>query len=401
MLTACGYQGEVGDSQPLPSEVRYGTPESNWTDACAGDFNPEVDYFPDKAAPDYADYFEVSYHGHYKVVRTESPSSAGGALRSDKMVLVQCGTPAPPLEGELQDAVVIEVPAQTAAANEDGNVIAVVELGLEDRIVAMGGAGVFYEPLRRRHQAGEIVSIGYSFHQKANMEPLAALRPGAIFLLVPSLEWAGGFERMRAVGLNAVPTFAVYEPTYLGNAEWIKFTSLFFNAESKANEVFQTVVERTERWTNVVEGADRPLAVWAEMAEPGFWNVLRNSRESEFLRSAGARLVWNALGDERTTRLSDEAFLELASEADFWITGDQTDERWNPAVANRIRAYRTGRVYHHHKRAVPEAAAYDWYETPVVRPDLVLEDLASIFHSDRVPDHEPLFFARFPLEANP
>ena len=385
----------------VPREFRYGQPDSNWTDACAGDYDPAFDYFPDKVAPQQASYFEVSYHGNYKIVRVRLPASSGRAISSDTMVLLQCGTPAPPLEGEIEGATLIEIPAMKAAANEDGNVTSMVELGFEDRIVAMGGGGVYYEPLRRRHEAGEIVSIGYSFHQKANIEPLAAIRPDAIFLLVPSLEWASGFDRMRSLGLNAVPTFAVYEPTFLGNAEWIKFSSMFFNAEAKANQIFQTVVDRCQRWTATVEKEGRPLTVWAEMAEPGFWSVHHNSRESEFLRASGASLVWNSLGEERVSRLSDEAFLDLAGEADYWITGDQTDERWNPAVAKRIRAYRTGRVYHHHKRAVPEAAAYDWYETPVVRPDLVLQDLVSILHPKLAPDHEPLFFTPFPLDSKP
>jgi iron complex transport system substrate-binding protein len=396
-LAGCGYQGEnAAERAALPAALFSGTPQSNLTDACISDFDPTVDYFPDKTAPRFAEHFEVSYHGHYKLVETSLPAVHGRDLSSDKMALVQCGAPAPELTGALEGAAVIQIPAMTVAANEDGNVIAIVELGLEDRIVAMGGGGVYHEPLRKRHEAGEIVSIGYSFHQSANMEPLVALRPGAIFLLVPSLQWATGFERMRRLGLNAIPTFARDEPSYLGNAEWIKFSSLFFNTEAKANDVFDGVVARSERWSEATADRERPLAVWAEIAEPGFWNVHHNSRESEFLQGSGARLIWDRLGPERVTRMSDETLIELAGEADFWITGDQTAQRWNPAVANRIKAYRSGHVYHHHKRAVAESDAYDWYETPAVRPDLVLRDLVSLFHPDLEPEHEPLFFAPLP-----
>lgn len=396
-LAGCGYQGEnAAERAALPTALFSGAPPSNLTEACISDFDPAVDYFPDKTDPRFAKYFQVSYHGHYKVVEANLPAVHGRDLSSDKVALVQCGAPAPELTGALEGAAVIEVPAMTAAANEDGNVIAIVELGLEDRIVAMGGGGVYHEALRKRHEAHEIVSIGYSFHQSANMEALVALRPGAIFLLVPSLEWATGFERMRSLSLNAVPTFARDEPSYLGNAEWIKFSSLFFNSEAKANAVFDGVVARSERWLQATADRERPLAVWAEIAEPGFWNVHHNSRESEFLQGSGARLIWDRLGPERVVRMSDETLIELAGEADFWITGDQTDQRWNPAVAARIKAYRSGQVYHHHRRAVAEADAYDWYETPVVRPDLVLQDLVSLFHPDLEPNHDPLFFAPLP-----
>ncbi|MBK9168394.1 MAG: ABC transporter substrate-binding protein [Bryobacterales bacterium] len=397
LLAGCGYQGESAAGRAaLPTASYSGPPPSNLIDACISNFDPAVDYFPDKTAPRFARYFKVSYHGHYKLVEASLPAVHGRDLSSDKMALVQCGAPAPELTGVLEGAAVIEVPAMTAAANEDGNVIAVVELGLEDRIVAMGGGGVYHEPLRRRHEAGEIVSIGYSFHQSANIEPLVALRPGAIFLLVPSLQWATGFERMRRLGLNAIPTFARDEPSYLGNAEWIKFSSLFFNTEAKANEVFDRVAARSEHWSQATAGRERPLAVWAEIAEPGFWNVLHKSRESEFLQGSGARLIWDRLGPERVIRMSDETLIQLAADADFWITGDQTSQRWNPAVTSRIKAYRSGQVYHHHKRAIAKADAYDWYETPVVRPDLVLRDLVSLFHPELEPDHESLFFEALP-----
>ena len=63
-------------------------------------------------------------------------------------------------------------------------------------------------------------------------------------------------------------------------------------------------------------------------------------------------------------------------------------------------AFRTGSVYHIHKRAVPEHDAYDWYETALVRPDLVLQDLVSLLHPHLVPDHA-LFFLQQIREAQP
>lgn len=36
------------------------------TEACVADYDPEVDYFPDKVVLGYAERFQVSYYGHYK-----------------------------------------------------------------------------------------------------------------------------------------------------------------------------------------------------------------------------------------------------------------------------------------------------------------------------------------------
>ena len=64
-------------------------------------YNDEgIDYFPDKVDVQYANHFSVSYHGHYKIVRTHADVKAWQSddppeYIEDVVVLVQAGTPRP------------------------------------------------------------------------------------------------------------------------------------------------------------------------------------------------------------------------------------------------------------------------------------------------------------------
>src|SRR4051812_39452116 len=75
-------------SNPASSNLRKG---------CIDRFDPAADYFPDKIAIEDAVHFSVTYRGSYKVV---SVRAAAPDAQAERYVLVQCGAPAPKLEGE-------------------------------------------------------------------------------------------------------------------------------------------------------------------------------------------------------------------------------------------------------------------------------------------------------------
>src|SRR5260221_8329569 len=80
----------------------------NLTSACVERFDPATDYFPDKAVVEDAAHFSVEYRRSYKVVTVKESYPGGPA---ERYVLVQCGTPAPKLEGPLADTEGVSVAA--------------------------------------------------------------------------------------------------------------------------------------------------------------------------------------------------------------------------------------------------------------------------------------------------
>ena len=42
-------------------------------EACIADYDPQVDYFPEKVEPRYSQGWDVEYHNNYKVVDVTTP----------------------------------------------------------------------------------------------------------------------------------------------------------------------------------------------------------------------------------------------------------------------------------------------------------------------------------------
>lgn len=91
----------------------------------------------------------------------------------------------------------------------------------------------------------------------------------------------------------------------------------------------------------------------------------------------------------------EEAYL-LASQADMWLhvgTANTLDELKAacPKFAD-TRCFRNGDIYNNNARTNP-AGGNDYWESGVVRPDLVLRDLVKIFHPELV-EEEFVYYKR-------
>lgn len=346
----------------------------------------------------HAQNFSVSYHEGYKVVDLHFESEGRNMQFHQRLVLVQRGEKAPTKTGALKDAWFIDIPLSTMAANHDGEIIRVKSLGLIDHIAGMGGGDIFDDELRSRWEQKQITSIGYSFHSVP--EPELLMSSGAELLILHTYDNKGltGMNKLRQLGINAIPNFAWAEQSFLGKAEWIKFSALFFNKEDEANELFDSIRQRCESLIDRVSQVSRKNTfLLYHPSDKADWKAHRNDFYASYLQAISNNILQDN-GPTHSVGINNEQLLALASEADFWIVNSTSDERWPPAsYLNNFKSYRAGNVYHYQKRTNYEHNAYDWYETPEVRPDLVLEDLVAIFYPELLPDHEPIFFEKVKL----
>ena len=130
----------------------------NLTAACVEDFDPTVDYFPNKVELTDAAGFEVEYFNNYKVVRTLTPYP--GAPEPFEYVLVQCGTPAP--DG-YAGAQMVEVPVDSFVALSTTQLPHLKDLGHLDSLVGMDTYG--YQSVNTPEavamiEAGEVIEVG-------------------------------------------------------------------------------------------------------------------------------------------------------------------------------------------------------------------------------------------------
>jgi len=88
---------------------------------------------------------------------------------------------------------------------------------------------------------------------------------------------------------------------------------------------------------------------------------------------------------------------ERGRDAQYWInTGTWTSLEQARRSAPRMidfRSLQTGKLYNRDKR-VGEHGGNDYWESGVMKPDVVLADLIRIFHPHLLPNHELYFYRK-------
>ena len=107
----------------------------------------------------YAETFSVVERDGYRIVDIEASvvtwgGAAGGPPQRARLVLVPKGLEPPTLTGDLAAATLIRTPVQRIAVNDQPHEAMLRALGVEDRIVAVGGHNSYDDDLRRRGPVG-------------------------------------------------------------------------------------------------------------------------------------------------------------------------------------------------------------------------------------------------------
>ncbi len=394
MLTIALLLG--GLSTTAPHSTLAQTPV-NLTDACVETFDSETDYFPDKAVFNYAESLTVEYFNNYKVVTVTQPWP--GADTSFEYVLVQCGTPAP---DNYDDALIIEVPVQSTITMSTTYLPHLVRLGVLDTLIGVDIATFASTPeVVELAEAGQLIETGGG--STLNIELVLDAEPELV------LAYGSGFADFDAhpvlleAGIPTALSADFTETTPLGRAEWIKHTALFFNQEATANELFDGIAQTYEELAaNLVTLADdeRPIVLTNAIFGDS-WSVSGGqSYAGNFIYDAGGRLalenIEGVAESSGTVTLDLEIVFFEGFEADFWLANTfgvfsladllGQDERYADFLA-----VAAGNVYSNIGRIGPNGG-YDYYETGVIEPHIILADLIHIFHPDLLPDHELVYY---------
>jgi iron complex transport system substrate-binding protein len=364
---------------------------------CVEEYDPNVDYFPDKVTVDYAEGFTVEYFANYKVIDVLAPWP--GAEDAFQYVLVQCGTPAP--EG-YDDAQVVEVPIDSTITLTTTQLPHMVELGVLDALVGVDTImWTNTAEVIEKYDAGELAEVGNG--AEINVEMVLDAEPDIVMASGSGLPDYDAHPVLLEAGIPVALNAEWVEELPLGRAEWIKFTAAFFNAEAAANAVFDEVAANYEAIAALT--ADIPLEgrprVFANTPWEGTWYVPGGSSYgARFLADAGANYLWADDDSATSLYLDFETVFVEAADADFWInTGSfnslnemlADDERFVSFIA-----FQNDRVYNNNAR-VNESGGSDYWESGTMRPDLILADLVKIFYPELVPEHEFVYYQQLKL----
>ncbi len=313
--------------------------------------------------------------------------SAGGPPQRARLVLVPKGFEPPPLTGDLAGASVIETPVQRIAVNDQPHEAMLRALGVEDRIVAVGGHNSYDDGLRGKARSGEIQQIGYGWHMPPTLDALVAARPEVLVARMADLTHTQHMERVESLGIPVVPTFIDAEPHYMGRVAWVVLMGLLTGKESEAEAFVEEVARGVDRLKAIAGEQPRRSVLWAWYRSAGNrWAVTQRNADAALIRDANAELVLGAEDDPELDVFSDlstERLLRDATDADCWMIRDPLSSVFDDrTVLSRFKAYQEDCVFWEPGKRHPTADSWELWEMGAIRPDWHLADIVKMVHPE-------------------
>ncbi len=402
LLAACGpATTPTPTATPVPTATATAVPTAtatpfvpvhNLTDSCVpeGQYDPNVDYFPEKVKITHAENLSVEYHNHYKVVTIATPWP--GATEPIRYALVQCGTPAP--EGFTPETI-IEVPVRTIVTLSTTYLPFLDELGLLDRLVAVDDTTYVSNPKVLQMAAeGKLATLGYG--AGINVEKALELKPDLIMAYGSGAPEYDAHPVLIKAGLKVAINAEWMDTSPLGRAEWGKYIALFFNKEAEAEALFAKTVQKYTELSKLAASVTERPTVFANTPYQGTWYMPGGrSYVATFFKDAGANYLWADDTSSGSLSLSFEAVFERAKEADYWLNigfyATLNDLKAADPRFAEFAAFQKGNVWNNDAKVTPQGGN-DYFETAVAHPELVLADLIKIFHPELLPDHTLIYY---------
>ena len=363
---------------------------------CVRGYRKTIDYFPVKAKLVAAKNLTITYARNYKVATILKPFP--GAPKPATYVLVQCGTPVPKLVGELAGATVIKVPITSAAIMSTTVAPAFDALGVADRIVGVDDPNNYSTAsVVERVKNGKAKTVGNN--SKANLELLASLKPSVVVASSSGDDTADGFTKMREVGLNIVYEGSWLEEDALGRSEWVKLIGALTNTEQRAETQFAGwLAHYRDLAAKAAATTARPKVISGSMYQGTWYMPGGKSYVAQLLHDAGASYPWSTDTSTGSLPLDFEAVLAKGQDAAVWVNAGylwadlDAATKEDPRYA-KLAAFASGEVYGNDLR-VNATGGNDFYETAVLRPDQVLEDLIAILHPEISTGYQQRYYRR-------
>lgn len=290
---------------------------ANFTNQCVSNFDPSVDYFPEKTAFSESAQLAVSYHGHYKRLLIRPATSPSDVI---EILLVQCGTPQP--KGGISAApIIVQVPTRRIATATRAMLSAADRLDIVNRFVGVNDTrGITVESFARRASEGLLVNM--SGHAHGNIEPLMAIMPDVYFTFYSAYPQFNIHPKLVELGARALPFADGLEATPLGRAEWLKVLALVTNTESRGNRLFGDIASRYRDVQRLIPtDAGSPLVVAGTASQRGVMELFGGANHrAAMIDHAGGR--YGLSGDRFPGSwlvTSFERVYAAGADADKWI----------------------------------------------------------------------------------
>ncbi|MDR2361896.1 MAG: ABC transporter substrate-binding protein [Prevotellaceae bacterium] len=289
----------------------------------------------------------------------------------------------------------IPIPVRRAVCLSTTHIAFIDYLGQTSTIVGVSGAGYVSNPqVRERVASGLAHDVGYE--DLLSYETIVALQPDVLFAYGVNGEMKAVTDKLNDMGVRVVYLADYLEENALGKAEYMVAVAAFYCLEHEAAGAFEQIAEAYE----TLAGQGRAAAVRPHVIMNAPWRDTwympgEDNYMTRLLLDAGAQPI-GVRGGRDSKPVSLEAAYAYALQADYWLHPNalrslqelrEVDNRFVrvPAIINR-------KVYNNTRRSTPGGGS-DFWESGVVHPQVILQDLQHLFHPEWSPaGYDPVYY---------
>ena len=309
--------------------------------------------------------------------------------------LVPCDSALP--EG-ISEGQVIRVPVRRMICMSTTHLAMIRALDATDLIVGISGPSLVYDSLLlERISNGRIRDVGYE--NNLNRELVISLEPDLLMAYGIADPSSGSNARLTDSGVKVFYNADYLEQHPLAGCQWLRLFGLLTGRECMADSIVSFVTGRYLDLAGKVRTmtTDRPGVLLGAPWEDVWYISPGNSYIGQLIDDAGGDYIFSDMVAPNSVPLSVESVFRRAAEADVWINPGTADNLSEIATADHRLAslplIRQGKVWNNRRRITPEGGN-DYWESAVVRPDLLLMDFVSIIHPELLPGHDQIYYIR-------
>ena len=360
--------------------------------ACAGGEGGDLSQWcEDVYLPEYAGGFRISTaDGKESVIITTFTPWQGAEGETRSLFMARNGEKPPKgFKGQ-----VLEGDAERIVCLSSSYIAMLDALGETDRVAGVSGMDFITNPYIQENR-DRIADVGYDGN--TDYERLLASAPDIVLLY--GITGASGMEaKLKELRIPFMYIGEYMEESPLGKAEWCVPVAEIIGCRERGIEIFNRIPKRYDSLKTIAARVPERPDVMVNIPYGDAWIMSPpGSYMGRLIKDAGADYIYPGDTTEVSRTIDIEEAYKLVNECDYWInTGRVTSKAALLAELPKfadVPCLKEGRVYNNNLR-INRYGGDDFWESGIMHPDIILEDLINIFHPGLLGEPKPLYYYR-------
>lgn len=282
-----------------------------------------------------------------------------------------------------------ELPIKSAVILNASLIGYFTELKAENKIVGVSSPEYIYSPkILGLISSGNIQNVGNE--QKYNVEKIISLKPDAVFAnYIASFE--NTYQLLEKNGIKVVFLDEFYEQQPLEKTSYLKIFGKLLGKEKEADNLYSQIETEYLKIKKIAANTTtRPEVIANEMYGNLWYLPGGKTITANFIKDANADYILKNNDKSNAVTMTFEEVYAISKSAKFWINAGNHSSKTSLLSINpfydKLDVFRSGKIFS--VTAKEKNKGNDYFESGVVRSDLVLKDYVKIFHPELLTNYQ-------------